>query len=235
MARLVGVIDLKNQQAVHAVAGKRDLYRPVSFCGGDPHALARHYLNLGVSALYIADLDAIAGHNIQFDTINQIGADFGPRPVLLDTGWTGDEQPQVEEQIRQIANSHSHCKWVAATESMRSRDSLKRFARLVGPEQLLLGIDFVDNQPMGLFHPGDWIETALAIGVRGAVILDLISVGGSSGPTTHELCKLTKRCAPSWTLYSGGGVRTADDVNSLVAAGCDWCLVATALHGILSR
>ena len=62
--RVVGVIDLKDGMAVHAVRGERERYRAVSSVitpdGGDPLALARAFRSqLGLEELYVADLDAI--------------------------------------------------------------------------------------------------------------------------------------------------------------------------------
>src|SRR3954469_2270399 len=64
--RVVGVIDLKDGLAVHAVRGERERYRPVSSVltgeDGDPLALARALRSeLGLEELYVADLDAITG------------------------------------------------------------------------------------------------------------------------------------------------------------------------------
>ena len=233
VSRLVGVIDLRNQIAVHAIAGNRDGYRRVPFCDGDPRVLARYYRDLGIKQLYVADLDAIHGYPIQFDVIEQLCAEFGPHPLLLDIGWTGTESPEVKDQILRIADSNRQIRWIAATESMCDRDSLRKFSRLVPAERLLLGIDFLNQQAIGVHPMEDWMDAGLTVGVAGAVILDLASVGRMSGTATDEICKTVRQRAGEWALYSGGGVRSADDVARLSAAGCDWCLVATALHGIV--
>ena len=64
--RIIGVIDLKDGQAVHARGGRRDEYRPVSeaagtVINGDAVKLAGVYLeSFGLTDIYVADLDAIA-------------------------------------------------------------------------------------------------------------------------------------------------------------------------------
>jgi phosphoribosylformimino-5-aminoimidazole carboxamide ribotide isomerase len=60
--RIIGVIDLLDGAAVHAVRGLRQQYEPVHSVGGDALALARGYAGMGVHELYAADLDAIRGH-----------------------------------------------------------------------------------------------------------------------------------------------------------------------------
>ena len=64
---IVGVIDLLDGQAVHAIAGNRNQYQPIAFCNGDPLALVAYYRTFGLSALYVADLDAIENDRIQGD------------------------------------------------------------------------------------------------------------------------------------------------------------------------
>ena len=56
--RVIGVIDVRGAQAVHARAGQRDQYKPI----GDAVELARTYVDRhGIAELYVADLDAIVG------------------------------------------------------------------------------------------------------------------------------------------------------------------------------
>src|SRR3954451_21049471 len=64
--RVVPVIDLKADTAVHAVRGERERYRPVhsviASADGDPLALTRAFRSeLGLDELYVAALDAITG------------------------------------------------------------------------------------------------------------------------------------------------------------------------------
>src|SRR4051812_13053039 len=65
--RVVGVLDLVADRAVHARGGQRSLYEPVVMVAGEPiqpgHApdLARAYIDrLGLDEIYVADLTAIA-------------------------------------------------------------------------------------------------------------------------------------------------------------------------------
>ena len=104
---------------------------------------------------------------------------------------------------------------------------------MIAPQRLLLGLDFADGKLQGLLGLQDWIELATRYEFAGAVVIDLASVGGGNGPTMQATCQMIKSMLPNWTLFSGGGIRDHDDVRSLIDAGCDRCLVATALHGIL--
>ncbi len=233
LSQIVGVIDLKERQAVHAVAGKRESYRPVSFCDGDPFALANHYSDLGIKELYVADLDSIGGKEMQADTIGGLCKICGFDRILVDVGWTGDEQSGALDRIAEITMAHSSVHWIAAVESMKSIEAMDLLANRIDSNRLLLGLDFLDGELTSPIRSHTWVESALRLGFVGAVILDLASVGGNSGPITQSLCRTTKSWSPHWALYSGGGIRSDDDIRSLISAGCDRCLVATALHGIL--
>ena len=65
--RVVGVLDLLGDRAVHARGGQRSLYEPVVMVAGEPiqpgHApgLARAYVDrLGLDEIYVADLTAVS-------------------------------------------------------------------------------------------------------------------------------------------------------------------------------
>ena len=67
---LIPALDIKDGVVVHAKAGARAEYQPVSSpfgAAGDPVAVARGLLAAtGSSILYIADLDAITGSGSNF-------------------------------------------------------------------------------------------------------------------------------------------------------------------------
>jgi phosphoribosylformimino-5-aminoimidazole carboxamide ribotide isomerase len=227
------VVDMKNQRAVHAVAGNRAEYVPLMIGGGDPIALARLYIQHGVQQLYIADLDAISGHSIQTEQIAGVLEVANGRQVLIDIGWSGQRQDAGIDQIRDLAARYTSSYWIAATETMPALESLAILSALVGADRVLLGLDFRSAAIQAVEDLQVWIDEARAVKVAGAVVLDLVAVGRSTGPVTHTICQMVKRQSPTWIVYSGGGVRSARDVQSLLDAGCDRCLVATALHGIL--
>ena len=73
MDGVIPVIDLKQGQVVHAIAGDRDHYRPISSqlpCDATPRSVAKAFVQYGFKTVYVADLDAILGvgdndHSIQ--------------------------------------------------------------------------------------------------------------------------------------------------------------------------
>jgi phosphoribosylformimino-5-aminoimidazole carboxamide ribotide isomerase len=82
---VVGVIDLQGGTAVHAVRGERERYRPL----GDPLSLARRY---GLEELYVADLDAITGGDVQTAVIAALAREAH---VMVDAGVSEPERARA--------------------------------------------------------------------------------------------------------------------------------------------
>lgn len=233
---LIGVIDLKDGCAVHAVAGKRDQYQPVSLPGavsrGYPQQLVDFYAARGLSRLYIADLAAIERRSPQTVVLRETlesARQFDS--ILLDLGWRGDEDRSSIEMIARWEREFPNLCFVAATESAVSPDAFRKLADVVGSDRVFLGLDYRGGQMIGKdANERDSIRSASDHALRGIVVLDLESVGISSGPTTAAIVRRVKKQYPGGTIVSGGGIRSADDVHELIQSGCDHCLVATALH-----
>jgi phosphoribosylformimino-5-aminoimidazole carboxamide ribotide isomerase len=76
---------------------------------------------------------------------------------------------------------------------------------------------------------------AVECGVTSLIVLDLAGVGEGQGVPTIPLCRQLRAQCGDLEIITGGGVRHADDLAELAAAGVDGVLVASALHdGALS-
>jgi phosphoribosylformimino-5-aminoimidazole carboxamide ribotide isomerase len=208
--RVVGVIDLKDGTAVHAVRGERERYRPI----GDPLALAREWR---LEELYVADLDAIAGGRVQSAIIAALAREAR---IMVDAG-AGDPQALLDLGVDRV---------VVGTETLADADALLRDAvlsvdlhdgRVLSRDPQLAGLSALDAL------------TRLA-GPREVIVLDLSRVGTGAGPDVATIAEL-HAAFPDLELLAGGGVRDADDLRALEDAGAAGALVATALlNGALS-
>lgn len=244
--KVLGVIDLVEGRAVRAVAGRRHTYRPYPSEGlrsPDPLRLAQQYRRLGVGGLYVADLDAISGRPLQAAVLGELLA--GDLPLWLDAGirdpgdWR-DKQSQL---------GAAPARWILATETLPADQRPEAFfeadrtapsSAATAPE-LTLGLDL--NR--GVVRSGGVVERPessaplepaleliarwIAAGVRSVLPLDISAVGTRRGPVGAALCRRIRQQFPDVQLISGGGVRDAGDVRTLLAAGCDAVLAATAL------
>lgn len=230
--RIIGVIDLLAGQAVHAQGGCRRAYRPVQMAAGvtidgDAAALARFYVQrCGLGDVYVADLDAIAGGAEQDAPVRSL-----LRPdtrVWLDAGVSTAAQAR-----RALDRGIAHI--VIGLETLPSFEALRDIVALA-PAAAVFSLDLRDSRPMTRDAavndlPAEAIaRQAVASGVGTVIVLDVARVGSGQG-LDWRLLERVRRAAPGVTLFAGGGVRDAEDLQRLAGIGCDGALVATALHG----
>ena len=232
--QLIGVVDLRAGQAVHARAGHRERYAPVRTVAGSPIipgdalALARAYREqLGVSELYVADLDAIRGLPSQDAVAAELAA-LGP-PIWLDAGVSSTAAAQHALDLRAA-------RVVVGLETLPSFDALGLICDAVGGDRIAFSLDLRDGEPIvtgdgiPLGEPAHVMASRAAdMGAGAVIVIDLARVGTGSGPDV-ELIDRVRTAALGPAVLAGGGVRGLEDLARLADVGCDGALVATALH-----
>ena len=232
--RVIGVVDLAGGRAVHASGGDRKRYAPVERVGasaiepGDAVALARAYTGpLGLSELYVADLDAIAGGPVQDARI--VALISLNMPTWVDAGVASVEQARrlVDLGAAQV---------IVGLETLPSFGALAAICAAVGGRRVAFSLDLRDGRPLtadvfsGPRHePAALAGRAADAGAGSVIVIDLARVGGEAG-LELRLVDEVRAAVPQLTLAVGGGVRGAEDLKRLADAGCDAALVATALH-----
>jgi phosphoribosylformimino-5-aminoimidazole carboxamide ribotide isomerase len=210
--RVVGVIDLKDGTAVHAVRGERERYRPL----GDPLSLARRF---ALEELYVADLDAITGAGGNDAVIRALAREAR---VMVDAGVS---EPERARALLDLGVDRV----VVGTETLADADALDRLpdavlsvdlrdGRTVSPDPRLAGMPALDA-----------IALLRRFGLREVIVLDLARVGSGAGPDVEAIAEI-HAAFPQLALLAGGGVRDAGDLRALEDAGAAGALVATALH-----
>ena len=222
------MIDLLGGRAVHARGGERARYQPVATVAGvpvqgDAVALARAYTALGVRELYVADLDAIGGAQLQAGIIADIGA--VATPLWLDAGVSTTDGAHACLAL-------GATRIVVGLETLSSWASLREICEEAGRERVAFSLDLRDGVPLGAL--GDDTPEALAAravdaGAGTTIVLDLARVGRVRGLDVDLMARVRKASAGT-VLVAGGGVRDAGDLARLADAGCDAALVATALQ-----
>jgi len=230
--RVIPVIDVQRGLAVHAVGGQRERYRPlrsILHSGHDPLKLARACRDaLGLSSLYLADLDAITRgepNRALHRAIAGMGLDLwidaglkdeGDLPPLLDLGGTSI---------------------IAGLESLRGPDSLSAMLDRAGPERLIVSFDLWNGRPI-TSSPNAWPEAdaiglanhVIGLGVRRVLLLDLVRVGRGEGPGTEPLLSSILETNPGIEVSLGGGVVDAMELERLRDQGAAAVLIGSALH-----
>lgn len=189
---------------------------------GDALALARGYRErLGLSNLYVADLDAIAGGHPQSALLRALAAES--------TAWI-DGGADSEVRAREVAATGA-ARVVIGLESLPALDAVAPIARALGPDRIAVSLDLRVGVPPGGFAPtpSALVGSLITVGVHRVILLDLARVGSSRGPDL-ELLRLLRRDYPSAELVIAGGVRGVEDLRDAAAAGAWGALVATAFH-----
>jgi phosphoribosylformimino-5-aminoimidazole carboxamide ribotide isomerase len=231
--RLIGVIDVMGGRAVHARGGRREHYQPVRSVAdrpireGDASALARAFVEeLGLTELYVADLDAIMGRPPQDRIVAAVTA-LGV-PVWVDAGVSS------ADRAREVLGCGA-AGVIVGLETLTAYDALERICAAAGGERVVFSLDLRGRDPVAAAGtiPDDETPEAIAAsaaraGAQTLIALDMFRVGASVGPDVGLIARL-RASIGEMTLVAGGGVRGLDDLQTLAAAGCDGALVATAL------
>lgn len=233
--RILPVIDLKQGQVVHAVAGRRDEYRPIASLLCDdatPVSVGGAFRRLGFTDAYVADLDAIAGGAPDYRAYEQLCA-CGLR-LFLDSGLATVQRAGELENF--FSRDRRLAGLIVGLESVVSLPDLVTSLELLSPARLVFSLDLRAGQPVTRL--AEWqtrsaetiADEVVGLGIRRLIVLDIASVGTGTGVSTLALCERLKKSHADLEVISGGGVRCRDDLERMAAAGCDAALVASALH-----
>jgi phosphoribosylformimino-5-aminoimidazole carboxamide ribotide isomerase len=233
---ILPVLDLRGGQVVRGVGGRREQYRPVASQlapSSEPAAVATAFRrNFGLTELYLADLDAIAGAAPARDVYARLRAD-GFR-LWIDAGI------RRAAQAIDLAREGAACV-VVGLETVAGPDALAGAVEELG-DRVAFSLDLYAGRPLGdvAAWPASDAEgiaaAAVTLGVRRLIVLDLVNVGTAAGLGTEEICVRLARSYAHLTIYAGGGLRNAGDLRRLRHAGVHGALVASALHdGTLTR
>ena len=226
---IIGVIDVMHGRAMHARGGQRDRYAVVvdvmgARVDGNPRALARRYRELGVAALYVADLDAIEGREPQDATVAAVVSEG--LPISLDAGVSSVARARACMAL-------GIARVVVGLETLTSWTALRAICDAVGGSRVAFSLDLKDGVPLAPGRisgsPEQLAVGAVDAGAGAIIVLDLARVGQRGGLDVALVARV-RAAAPGVTLIAGGGVRHREDLDRLAAAGCDAALVATALH-----
>lgn len=234
--QVLPVIDLKNGEVVRGVGGQREIYQRVEsllVSEATVGSVARAFANqLLVDTIYVADLDAIAGHDPDWSSLQQIqqaGLNF-----WLDAG--AGTRVRVEQLLDEAQHHLSLDGLIVGLESVPNESILQDLWKLIGAERAIFSLDLKHGVPLtgedGWKGQGarEIAGKAVAIGFQRVIVLDLAAVGMGQGTPVEALCADLHQAHPGVEWISGGGVRDLRDLKRLADHGCAAALVASALH-----
>lgn len=227
--KVVPVIDVLDNIAVHAVRGERRHYSPLRsiLCRSvDPEEVACTFESLGFDSLYLADLDAISGKPANFPLYKRIKArtdlDF-----MVDAGIA--DVTKAKNLLRAGVP-----RIVIGTETLGSLDFVKQAVRTFGEKRVMVSIDLKRGEVMSAsehvksMNPVLLAQALENIGVSQIILLDLDRVGTERGANVKALKEVLKKTKVR--LLVGGGIRNIGDLEEMRNIGVVGVLAATALH-----
>ena len=231
--RLIPVIDLLNNQAVHAVKVERKNYKPVVsvLCNSsDPLEIAVEFRDkLGLNEIYIADLDAIqnSDRTKHRNLIEHLSSREGFR-ILLDAGISdaGEARNLLDTGIYRV---------IIGAETLKSLDALDEIPSGLDPDRLIFSLDCRNGEilskcsDLARLSPMRALERLYSSGWRKIILLDLARVGSGRGIDCSLIIEAQARF-PKLTLLAGGGIAGPEELSRLQSLGVAGVLVATALH-----
>ncbi len=217
---LIPVIDLLDNQVVHAKRGQREHYQAIqsSLCNSSaPIDIIAALLELyPFTTLYIADLNAIQKRGNHKQMIELIQEQFPQLSIWLDAGIANVS----DVSIWQNTNVH----WVIGTESLINVKDYLQLQQTIG-SNYTLSLDFTKD---GFKGPIEILNDS-TLWPQCVIVMTLTQVGSGEGADMHTLQTMINR-HPSSKLYAAGGIRNIPDLNQLSSMNVYGALVATALH-----
>ncbi len=231
--RLIPVIDLLDNQAVHAVKGRREQYRPVHsvLCStADPLAIITAFRDqLKLCEIYIADLNAIQyfDRTRHLSLIREMCRIEGTK-IILDAGMSSAEDARewIERGVHQA---------VIGSETLNATEDLKAIPEAAQCDRLVFSLDFKNGRilshckELSEMNPCEVLRQLEMAGWREVILLNLDRVGSRMGADAALLIQ-ARRTVPHFPLLIGGGITSPEELDELNSIGVSGVLLATALH-----
>ena len=221
--KVVPVLDIMKGLVVHAIAGIREKYKPLTNSvlvnTSNPYALLEKLANMGFDEVYIADIDSILGIGENSNIIDK-ALSLGFK-VLADVGVKGLLMKDSEKLTMVIGTEYLE----------KPRDLAELRERYISLDTFYGKVKF--RRKYCSVH--DVLNVIKNIEYKGIIILFLNAVGTLKGPDIG-LAKIVVENCLSREVAVGGGIRGLEDLKNLCRVGVNKALVATSLHkGIVTK
>jgi phosphoribosylformimino-5-aminoimidazole carboxamide ribotide isomerase len=188
---------------------------------------------LGLSEIYIADLDAIMGRGNHWEIINKLT--FQEKMgVMLDAGAS---DPRKVQDLLALGIK----KVIVGTETLPGWEALLDICEAIPGEALIFSLDmrsgkvFSRSRRLESMSPLEILGKITETCVQEVILLDLDRVGTQTGINLALINEARQRFQEI-NLIVGGGIRQVSELDELQLLGVSGVLVASALHkGIITK
>ena len=228
--RIIPVIDILNSQAVHAIKGEREKYKPLKSVLINDSAPTRIALKLKNEYLfnefYIADLDAILQRKPNIRIISEI-LDIPGVEIIIDPGIK--TKKNVEKYFRLNLKS-----LVFGLETLKDLKVITEALKLFDTNKIVVSIDMYNEviqtniKEINNLDILEIIRKIEDLGVVNIILLDLFKIGQKMGgiPTLY----LKVREIFKGEILVGGGIKDIQDIKEYKSNNFSGVLIGTALH-----
>lgn len=212
---IIPVIDLMGGKVVRAQGGQRDRYLPLVSTVTSSVLLEQVVADLlafyPFKTIYIADLDSIAGHELDTASYQILVSHYREVNFWLDSGIKNESDWREIDELGVLP--------VIASESLVELSLLEEVRKGI------VSLDFQGDEFIG--DNRLWQQTGLW--PQRVIAMSLANVGMSIGPNM-TLIEQIKFKRPQASVIAAGGIRTNQDIELLVDAGIQQALVGSAIH-----
>jgi len=228
--KVIPVLDILNSEAVHAVKGERNKYKPLKsklFNSSNPVEILKVLrYKYQFNEFYIADLDAITNRKPNIHLLTKILKISGIN-ILIDPGIVDfkDIQQYSKYEIKKL---------IIGLETIQSLGIIREALALLGQKNLIISIDMYKEKILtkatGLKNITslEIINRIESLGVKKIILLDLFRVGQKIGGIPQQYLEIQDSF--NGDIYVGGGIKDYKDILNYKQQNFTGILIATALY-----
>jgi len=228
--KIIPVIDILNSEAVHAIKGEREKYKPlksVLIKSSDPIEIVKKIIHESlIREIYIADLDAIIRRKPNLTLLTKI-LKIPEIKVMIDPGIILARN--IKEYSKYSLNS-----LILGLETLKNLDVISECIKILGAHKTIVSVDMYDEviqtnvKEIQNQHPVEIIKMIEELGVKKIILLDLFKVGQKIGGIPPLYLKI--RDIYNGKILVGGGIKDIRDIELYKQYGFSGVLIGTALH-----
>jgi len=228
--KIIPVIDILNSEAVHAIKGEREKYKPLKSVlvkSSNPIKIVKKIKRESlINEVYIADLDAILRREPNFSLLSKI-LEIPEIKVMLDPGII------LANNIIEYS-TYGLDSLILGLETINNLDVISDCLEIIGSRKTIVSIDMyresiqttvkeLQNQ-----SPIESIKTIEDLGAKKIILLDLYKVGQKIGGIPPLYLKIREQF--NGEIIVGGGIKDISDIDTYKQHDFSGVLVGTALH-----
>lgn len=224
------MIDILNSEAVHAVKGERDRYKPLTsklFKSHNPEEILQFLLsNYGFKEFYMADLDAIVNKKPNFQLLTKI-LGIPKIKIMIDPGIVNSKDVILYSKF--VIH-----KLIIGLEKIHNMEVIQEALSLLGQNKIIISIDLYkgkvlsDSMELRNKNPKEIVEMVNRLGVQEIILLDLFRVGQKIGGIPSQYLEIQKIF--NGKIFVGGGIKNYGDILNYHQNKFSGVLIATALY-----